>query len=236
MTNLLESAAGIITDFTMNETSAKPQPSPARRPLRIGMLLLVIAYPPALHGGIVNGNLIPACLILLSLLILWGVQLVLKQRQTGWLMILLGALSSAWLFIRRPEMVKLLQLLPILINGGLFGLFAMTLFPRQTPLITRFAQMMHEQTLDRAAHDYTRRVTLFWASIFAFLSIESMLLAGLASTEIWSLFTNFINYLLVLAAFLIEYRIRLKRLTHLDHTGFINFIFRLRRIEWRSLM
>ncbi|MCU7917521.1 MAG: MMPL family transporter [Candidatus Thiodiazotropha sp. (ex Epidulcina cf. delphinae)] len=222
--------------FVINPASGKPQPSPARGPVQIALLLLAIAYPLALHGGVVNGNLLPASLILFSLLSLWGVLLVLKQRQTGWLMILLGALASAWLLIRQPETVKLLQLLPIFINGGLFILFATTLFPRQTPLITRFAQMMHEQALDHTAQDYSRKVTLFWASMFAFLTLESMLLAGLASAEIWSLFTNFINYLLVLAAFVVEYRIRVRRLAHLDHPGFVNFILRLRRIEWRSLM
>ncbi|RLW65414.1 MAG: hypothetical protein B6D70_04535, partial [gamma proteobacterium symbiont of Stewartia floridana] len=76
----------------------------------------------------------------------------------------------------------------------------------------------------------------FWSGMFAFLTIESAYLAYFADTETWSLFTNFVNYLIVIAGLLIEYRIRERKLPHLEHPGFWNFVRLVRRIEWRSLL
>ena len=209
-----------------------------RKWIHLGLLLLAIAYPLALHAGVLNGNLLAPSLILLLLLMVFGALELLKGRTAGWLIVVSALLCCGWLLIQRPDTVKLLQLPPILINGSLFILFTMTLLPRQTPLITRFAQLMHqnERPLKAIELRYTRRVTLFWSLMFAFLTIESALLARYASAETWSLITNFINYLLVVAAMLIEYRIRVRKLPHLEHPGFVNFVRLVRRMEWRSLL
>ena len=209
-----------------------------RRVAHLSLLLLALAYPLALHAGVINHSLLAPSLILLLLLSVWGLLELLKGRQTGWPIILLAAIGAAWLLIERPDTVKLLQLPPIIINISLFTLFTMTLLPGQTPLITRFAELMHkdERDLNDYERGYTRRVTLFWSMMFAFLTIESALLAYYASAETWSLFTNFINYLLVIIGLLIEYRIREVKLPHLEHPGFLKFIRLVRRIEWRSLL
>ncbi|MET0042631.1 MAG: hypothetical protein ABW100_03845 [Candidatus Thiodiazotropha sp. 6PLUC3] len=163
-----------------------------RRLAHICLFLLALAYPLALHAGVVNKSLLAPSLILLMLLAVWGVLELLKGRLSGWLIILFAAFGAAWLLIYRPDTVKLLQLPPIIINGSLFTLFTMTLLPGQTPLITRFAELMHkdERDLNDYERQYTRRVTLFWSLMFAFLTIESALLAHYASTETWSLITN----------------------------------------------
>ena len=209
-----------------------------RKGIHLVLLLLAAAYPLALHAGVLNGNLIAPSLILLLLLMVTGVLELLKGRSVGWLIILSSALCCGWLLMHRPDTVKLLLLPPIFINGSLFILFTMTLLPRQTPLITRFAQLMHqnERPLKENELRYTRGVTLFWSMMFAFLTLESALLARYASAETWSLFTNFINYLLVIAAMLIEYRIRVWKLPHLEHPGFVSFVRSVRRMEWRSLL
>ena len=54
--------------------------------------------------------------------------------------------------------------------------------------------------------------------------------------ETWSLFTNFINYLLVLMVFLIEHKIRQLSLPKLDHPGFIGFLLALRHFDPRILL
>jgi uncharacterized membrane protein len=221
----------------MNEVHTKSN-SRMRKQAHIGLLLLALAYPLALHIGVVNGNLLVPSLILMLLLMVWGTLELLKGRVTGWLIILIATFCCSWLLIQQPNTVKLLLLPPIAINGSLFTLFTMTLLPGQTPLITRFAEIMHkdERPLRALERLYTRRVTLFWSMMFAFLTIESALLAQYASTETWSLFTNFINYLLVILAMLMEYRIRVWKLPHLEHPGFVNFVRLVRRIEWRSLL
>ncbi|MET0065863.1 MAG: hypothetical protein ABW076_05915 [Candidatus Thiodiazotropha sp.] len=209
-----------------------------RRWLPLAMFLLALSYPLVLHAGVVSGSLLTATLVLLLIILLWGVLELSKSRPSGWLLIGVALGGGLWLWLGEPDKVKLLQLPPILINGTLFFMFSMTLLPDRTPLITRFAQLMHEQEreLNTLEQRYTRRVTLFWSGMFVFLTLESAGLAIWASQETWSLFTNFINYMLVLAAMLIEYRIRVRQLPHLEHPGFLPFVKRVRSIEWRSLL
>ena len=68
------------------------------------------------------------------------------------------------------------------------------------------------------------------------MAIESWLLAMLASHAVWSLFTNFINYLIVLLVFMFEYRVRIRRLAQLEHPGFFRFLFSLRKLDMRGLL
>ncbi|MCG7924979.1 MAG: hypothetical protein JAY67_05480 [Candidatus Thiodiazotropha taylori] len=217
----------------------QPEPNNQLRGLaHIGLLLLALAYPLVLHFGVLSGGLIAPSLILMLLLANWGVLELIKGRLSGWLIIAIALLGIAWLLLETPDTIQLLKLPPIAINGSLFTLFTMTLLPGQTPLITRFAELLHkdERELNDYERLYTRRVTQFWSGMFAFLTVESAYLAYFADTETWSLFTNFVNYLIVIAGLLIEYRIRERKLPHLEHPGFWNFVRLVRRIEWRSLL
>jgi uncharacterized membrane protein len=209
-----------------------------RRWLPLGLLLLAFSYPLVLHLGVISGNLLPATLVMLLILGSWGTLELSKSHVSGWLLIGIALTGVLWLWLGKPDMVKLLHLPPILINGILFLMFSMTLLPDRTPLITRFAQLMHEQERPLKALEthYTLRVTQIWSGIFAFLTLESIWLAFWATEETWSLFTNFINYLLVGIAMLIEYRIRVHRLPHLEHPGFLRFVKQFRSIEWRRLL
>ncbi|MCG7965215.1 MAG: hypothetical protein JAY63_01350 [Candidatus Thiodiazotropha taylori] len=212
--------------------------NPLRGLAHIGLLLLALAYPLVLHFGVLSGGLIAPSLILMLLLANWGVLELIKGRLSGWLIIATALLGIAWLLLETPDTIQLLKLPPIAINGSLFTLFTMTLLPGQTPLITRFAELLHkdERELNDYERLYTRRVTQFWSGMFAFLTVESAYLAYFTDTETWSLFTNFVNYLIVIAGLLIEYRIRERKLPHLEHPGFWNFVRLVRRIEWRSLL
>ena len=123
-----------------------------------------------------------------------------------------------------------------MIISGLLGLvFGHTLLPGEIPVISRFAELMHGHTLDEPARRYTRSVTWLWTLLFAILTLESLLLALFAEDRTWSLFTNFINYLVILVVFIVEYRIRVHRLDHLQHPGFVAFLVALRQIDWRRL-
>jgi uncharacterized membrane protein len=63
----------------------------------------------------------------------------------------------------------------------------------------------------------------------------SLLLAVFAPMPLWSLFTNFINYLLLAALFPLEYLYRRIRYQHLPHTGFIGYLRDVSRINYRRL-
>ncbi len=199
------------------------------------LLILLLAYPVALHLGIVTDRMQPALLLLLGLLLLSGVLMLARGNPYGWAA--LGGLSAtaAWIYLYHVEPQTLLKLPPVLINGVLCLAFGYTLLPGRKPLISRFAELMHGHALDALSQRYTRGVTLLWSVLFALLTLESLLLGMLAEPHLWSLFTNFLNYLFVLLVFVVEYRLRLRRLPHLEHAGFFRFLLDLRRIDWRRL-
>ncbi|MCU7853080.1 MAG: hypothetical protein KZQ80_12810 [Candidatus Thiodiazotropha sp. (ex Monitilora ramsayi)] len=201
------------------------------------LLLLLIAYPLTLHLGILdNGSLLPAATILLGLIWLSGLSMLANKHRIGWFFLSGGGMLAAWLYTQAGDPVLVLKLPPILINGILFMLFSSTLLPGKQPLISRFAEIMHGHKLDPIAIRYTYGVTVLWSALFMIMIVESVLLAFFATPEIWSLFTNFINYALIGLVFFIEYRVRIHKLPHLKHPGFTAFLLSLRRIEWRKLI
>jgi uncharacterized membrane protein len=198
-------------------------------------LLLLLAYPIALHLGVLNHRMQPALFILLGLLLLFGLLMLTRGNRYGWLLLTLAITTAVWIYAYQADSASLLKLPPVLINGILCLLFGYTLLPGQRPLISRFAEIMHGHALDPLALRYTRAVTLLWTGLFALMALESLLLGLLAEPRIWSLFTNFINYLVVLLVFFLEYQVRLRRLSHLEHSGFTKFLLALRRLDWRRL-
>jgi uncharacterized membrane protein len=217
-------------------TSNGGQPPLPQRFLQALLLLLLVAYPLTLHLGILSEHLLPAVAILLGLLFVSGLLMLIKGNPYGWLPPLAAITILGGYLLKDADPGLYLKLLPILINGMLCILFSATLLPGQKPLIARFAEIIHAHALDDLTRRYTRRVTILWSSLFAGMMLESLLLAWLASAETWSLFTNFINYLLVLLVFIVEYQYRIRRLSHLHHPGFFGFLVSLRRIEWRKLL
>ena len=189
-------------------------------------VILVLCYPPSVHFMPLG-----AILILLTLLLIVGIDNLRKgERQGRWIFAVCILLFFAVL-LSPGQVDLLLYLTPILINFLLFLLFAQTLLPGRHPLITAFAERFHRQKADPVTYRYTRRVTLLWSWVFALMMIQSIVLSVAASREIWSLFTNFINYVLILMVFLVEYRIRLRRLPHLDHPGFVAFMLSLKDLN-----
>lgn len=225
-----------MTPPMIESASRDAQGTPQLRTLRALLLLLLVAYPLSLHLGILGEHLLPAVSILLGLLFLSGLLLMLQGNRYGWLLFLVATCLLGGFLLGGVEAAGFLKLPPVLINGILCILFAATLLPGQKPLIARFAEIMHAHALDDLTLRYTRRVTMMWSGLFAVMTLESLLLAWLASAEIWSLFTNFVNYLLVMLVFIIEYQLRIRRLSHLRHPGFVGFLLSLRRIEWRKLL
>ncbi len=199
------------------------------------LLVLMLLYPLALHGGVFVGSVMPGILVLSLLLLLSGGGLVMKGAYLGWGLILLGVgLLICQAYYQSAAQVMLF-LPPILINLLLCFLFARTLSAGSTPLISAFARVAHGHELDEVTQRYTRAVTQLWVYVFMLLALLSFLLALFTPLEVWSLFTNFINYMLVLAVFFIEYQVRIRHLSHLDHPGFIGFMRLLGKIDLHSL-
>lgn len=194
-------------------------------------LILLLCYPPAVHY-------LPlvAVFIVVSLLLLVGIDNLRRNEPRGYWILALCVMLSVVVLAAPNQADLLLYLPPILINLLLFILFAQTLFARRRPLITRFAERFHNVQADPALYRYTRRVTLVWSWVFALMLLQSLALALFASREVWSLFTNLINYLLILVVFFVEYRIRLHQLPHLNHPGFVGFLLSLKEVNPRELL
>lgn len=96
---------------------------------------------------------------------------------------------------------------PVIINLAIGALFALTLRPGSTPLVTQMMRFEYRGELPPApVAAYGRRLTVIWVAFFAGVALVSTILALTAPLNMWSLFTNILNYvfavLLLCAQFL----------------------------------
>lgn len=216
------------------------------------MFGLAVAYPVLAHWAVMSRSVVltegsAAVLVLLVLLprlaarnvIAWC---VLPAAAVG--LFLLARADVAWL----P-----LYAAPVLINLFAAWIFGHTLAAGQVPLIERFARLMHEPDgiSDEIAH-YARGVTLAWTVFLISLALLSLTLALLAEpdgvlllmgvrppvtipAEVWSLFANFLNYVLAGAFFLVEYVYRQYRFPDQPYRNIVDFFLKARRIGPRLM-
>ena len=195
------------------------------------VILFLVGYPLLVHIQVSGGD---AALGIYGLLAAFAVALLtaLCYRDMAAALLAIFAAAAVAMLFWEPS-GQLFTLAPILINLALAVLFASSLRPGSTPVITRFAQAMTGD-LDAKTRHYARRVTLAWTLLFVLLTIELILLKLFATARTWSLFANFLNYVLLGAFFLFEYRIRVRHLHHLEHPSFPEFIRRLWRLRLRE--
>jgi uncharacterized membrane protein len=122
----------------------------------------------------------------------------------------------------------LLYVPPVAINLALCWLFGRTLVRGRVPLIARFA-MMEQGTLTDELAAYTRTLTWLWTLLFAGAAAASVLLALSGERDAWSIFTNFVNYLLVAGLFLGEFVYRKLRYRSYRHQSPLQLLRNVRR-------
>jgi len=103
---------------------------------------------------------------------------------------------------------SLLYIPPIAISLLILFPFARSLSPDYIPLITQFYYLTEENAIDPKRVQYTTRLTQLWAIFMNLMLIEIILLSLFAPLEIWSLFTNFINYFILSTFMVIEWLFR----------------------------
>lgn len=201
------------------------KPQVGNKRLRLLTLLLTISYPLALHLSIIQGYTQAAVWILLvislahSLLVFSTAG---RRRLTEMLAPAVAMLVVISLFLNDAT---ILYLPPILINTGLLYLFGRTLMPGEEPFISQIARRVEGED-DEAVLHYTRGLTWVWSWFFVVMLIESVLLALFAPIEVWSLFTNLINYLLLVGLFLVELLYRVIRFRRLPSLSALKQLFR----------
>ncbi len=122
---------------------------------------------------------------------------------------------SGWL-VTHYNWVFLLQ------HAGMYallcGAFGRTLQGDQTPMISRFARIVHGE-LSPALIRYTRSATWAWTFYFGGIVGLSLLLFWLTPVPIWSAFANLLGIPLLVLMFAGEYAVRWYVLPAADRAG-----------------
>jgi uncharacterized membrane protein len=132
------------------------------------------------------------------------------RRRRPWPRLLLCAGATLLLLAAAHGLPLLRQspyLIPVLINLALLIQFGRTLLPGSEPLIVRYCRT-DLGSVPAAVERYARRLTALWCVVFSAMLVECVVLAEFAPIEVWSLFANLLNYLLVLALFIGEHAVR----------------------------
>jgi uncharacterized membrane protein len=229
-------------------TSSSPSDGTTRR---YGLLLLP-AYPLLAIAGAVTHRQVFALLALALLLSVLMLPQLLTRRAAPWLWWsgVLAGLLWTW---RYGFADLLLEAVPVLINALLAGWFGRTLGTSE-PLVARFIVAIEgdERLLQPGVAAYARQITWFWTLL---LGAQAMLLtvlllcadhsgllarAGIASPlpvpERWAATWLHLGcYVLLGAAFLLEYVYRRWRLRHLHHPGLHDMLLQL-ALHWPQLL
>jgi uncharacterized membrane protein len=122
----------------------------------------------------------------------------------------------------------LIYLPPTLIPMILFFVFLNSL--KNTPIITQFALKI-EGKLSFEKQQYTKKVTKLWLGIFAFMVVESIILALLTPIYIWSWATHIGNYILIAIVFIVEFKYRCYKF---QTQGFKQFIKAFMKVKYAN--
>lgn len=195
--------------------------------------LLLVAYALIAHLSVTFHYPLPAALLLGTLLAVSLLRAV-QSRDLGSLTFL-GIYAFATLaMFEFAGLYGMLFLPPVAINLAVAMFFGRTLLPGQTDLITRIA--LHVRA-DRSARvlRYTRRVSWSWMWFCLGMALLSAVLAVDAPLEIWSLFANFLNYLLLAVFFLAEVLLRRVVLRDEPGAGLRDTLRAMRQMDFKRL-
>jgi uncharacterized membrane protein len=184
--------------------------------------LLLLCYPLCVHMAVITRT--PALQVLAICCLAAAIQYSGLRRGNGfsWLVLISVVLVSVWL--AAVDMARyVLYVPPIIIPLLIWSGFIRTLLPGQVPLITAIGEQFHGQ-LPPEITRYTRRVTIFWALTLALLVLWTASLPLWASPLLWSLFSNFINYALVVVLFVLEFIYRRWRFRSFEQPSFREYL------------
>lgn len=203
-----------------------------------------VAYPLLAHAATITGNsrLTLASVVALVLAVLMPA--LLQGRAAAWAA---AAACGAGIFMlaRLDAAALVLYLPPVLLNFFLAWLFGHTLRAGRLSLIERLVRLLHDpdEELDPAIDRYARRLTATWTALFIVLGSINLVLALLATPggllevagfdagatvprDVWSLFANLVNYLIVGAFFCAEWLYRRRRFPQQTYRSLFDFLQR----------
>lgn len=220
-------------------------------PKKVSQLAAVLglAYPFMSHIAVANAapHLIALSIGLLILAALMPGLFACRALAWSLLMISAAILYGA---VAHGYSLILLFLPPVLINAYLAWLFGRSLGTGQVPIIERAIRALEpaKADIDILVLAYARGLTRFWTTLFVILSMINFLLATFAEPGgillaiglsapltvpiiAWSIFANFLNYLIVVAVFAVEFQLRQRRFPDQPFHGFLDFLRKLASIR-----
>lgn len=202
---------------------------------RLGFLagLVPLLYPVLVHAAVVTGlpdlRFLALSVLIVNVLGPW----LLRGRVLAWAaaVVLIG---FAALLVQTAGAQAFFYATPVLICLALAWFFGRTLVFGRTALITRVARAIRGP-LPAAVARYTRTVTAFWCAAMLVMALANLGLAVFAPPELWSLWANGLNYLIVALLFVAEWGVRQRVIGDYEDMGWREYIAALRRIDYRNL-
>ena len=191
--------------------------------------LAVLSYPFLVHFKMIENNHVP----FLIMLVLVGFAGMIKFIRTAIILVLMLAVSL--LLVNNGGVNDLYFMPPIAINFFVGMIFLNGLRKNQRPVIEKYIEAM-EGSVDAEQRRYARSVTIAWVVVLFGLMLESIILSAFFSHEVWSLFTNFINYIILGLMFVVEYIVRLRVFPDRQHMSFVEYMTKLKSISLKSVV
>ena len=209
------------------------------------MMVMGLSYPLLAHVAALSGR--PG---LIAASIGWLVVLTLlpglRRRSPAAWAALAAALVGLYAIAGSTAPLLLQFLPPVVMIGFMAWVFGHTLRPGRTPLIESIIRALPgpEDSIDEDVLRYARRLTGVWTALLVVLATISAVLAlcadpdGLLLTfgvqpavvvplNLWSLFANLLNYVLVAALFVGEFAYRRRRFPQQPYRGLLDFTRRV---------
>lgn len=189
---------------------------------RVIAIALIAAYPLLVHIALVFA--VPQLLFIAPILFLTGVFFHSLRAGSTLAWLLFGSLCGSILLLEYLGLtLYLLFLPPVVIPLLLLFVFGRTLHSGREPLITAIGEAARGP-LSQAMRTYTRRLTQLWCLVFVVMIVWSAVLPWLKQPELWSWFTNIINYGVVGVLFVGEFMLRKKLFPTHNHPGFFEYL------------
>lgn len=221
-------------------------------------LLLGLGYTALAHLASLwhhDGLALAALVLLIAMLV---IEPLLARRP--WAFVATPLLGwGAWALYAAGHAALPLLLVPVVFVAGIAWIFARTLRPGTTPLITRIVIGIEGDgdptALTPELRRYTRHLTAAWAGVLLGMAGANLTLALIASPsgllesvgvpsplpitqEQWSLWANLLNYGVIGGFFVVEFAFRKRRFPGRYH-GFGDFLRKLAALGpafWRDLL
>jgi uncharacterized membrane protein len=181
------------------------------------------ADPTHPHARALGAALSIGPVLLIGLVVLW----VWKWRLSA---LSIALVSGVLLYLRWPFIESHYEWSDLAQQCGIYGLvalfFARSLFAGRVPVCEQLARQMYGGELSSPEIVYMRRATAAWAVFYFLLTVAISVLFFVVPLRVWSLFTNFVIWGLMVVAGFVDHALRQLVLPRHGQGGILTLIRR----------